>query len=53
MESPIFVNLLRFEKTKDKEKRVVSQNHRDNYTENNKSRIFTPLITVFYNFILE
>jgi hypothetical protein len=45
MES-VFANQLRYEKIRDNQQKKQGLNHRDNYVENNKSRIFAPIQTV-------
>ena len=46
MESAIFANQMKFEKTKNNEKKKVTNNSRDNYAEYNRSSIFTPIIPI-------
>ena len=46
MESTILANQMRCEKTKDQNKKNIGYNHRNNYTEYNKSSIFNTINNV-------
>jgi hypothetical protein len=42
-ESPVFLNIIRYERSKSVRKNI-NQNHRNNYYEFNKSGIFNPIV---------